>query len=632
MKNINEELNYMKYLFGYQKGVLISEQNILLEQATKADYDAIASSLTSSYKTALEKYGFTSIELQGVGTDSFPTNEYTGEPLFVTLIGKNKVKFYDKEYGSMMAACKSGIKYKKPNEYGTKTSSTVFDDNSPFREAYVDSVTGPATAKNDAQRTKLKPAFDNTMDNISKNVCDLIKLKSEGKNQEVTEKLEAIKKVEEDQQKQNVKPAATTQQTTKPAATTQKTTTQQTTKPAATTQQTTTNPNTVKQDPIYDAPIIEVTKSGNLWKVKAFGSFPVNVKTSGLAKDFIANFTKKVFGDPVLQKTKGDIGITFARIRGGASNVQNNEAVLPEITFNASQPKNYTTYTKIDQTKLNKANYPGDLATNTELAKSRALNLFKEMKSMLPNLKNLAPDIFAEIQKNNPGTTPKINVDIEPLVEGFNVDTGGKPDKDRDVKKYPVPGQHVYMDLTVQIEPNKVKSAGCMKGFSIVVTHSPHNCDVGQYNLYINNELIGMSDVSTASLGTATNPTYAYATDGVILNKYTNNKLGDPGGVRKDTFTIPENVVAKFLAKSTKGEVRISGQEWKPGRHSDQPFFTVKNAAGTVLLNNWSPAKQPECKAEPCPKFDMVVINPCSDDPASAILGNDYGKNITNKT
>jgi hypothetical protein len=186
------------------------------------------------------------------------------------------------------------------------------------------------------------------------------------------------------------------------------------------------------------------------------------------------------------------------------------------------------------------------------------------------------------------------------------------------------------MDLTVQIEPNKVKSVECMKGFTIVVTHSPHNCDFGQYNLYVNDVLIGMSDVSTETLGTSTNPTMAYGTNGVILTKYTNKILGQrdsgPNGIRQDTFTIPGEAVSKFLEKSIKGEVRISAQEWKPERHTDKPFFTVKNASGTVLLDNWSPAEQTPCTSEPCPKFDMVVINPCSDDPSSAILGNNYGK------
>jgi hypothetical protein len=523
----------------------------------------------------------------------------------------------------MRGGCKSGIKYKLPNTYGTKVSSTLFDSeaSSSYRSQYVDSKT-----KIDAERSKFRANFDKAMDGILKNVCELVNLKSQGKDNEVTEKLVGIEQSETKSQ-QTTKPGTTattkpgTTATTKPGTTaTTKPGTTATTKPGTTA---TTKPKTGGQNPIYDKPIINVTKQGNVWKVNTFGSFPIDATEGGLAKAFIKEFVSKVFGDPVLQKTKGDIGITFARIRGGASNY-NNGAVLPDIKFDSSKPTNYISYTKIDKTKLDATKYPGDLTTNTTLAKDRALNLFKEMKKLLPNLKSLAPDIFAEIQKNNPGTTPKVLVDIEPTVEGFNVDTGGVTDKQRDTNLYPVPGQHVYMDLTVQIEPNKVKSADCMKGLTLEVTHSPHNCDLGQYNLYINNELIGMSDVSTKTLGTRSQPTLAKAEEGVILNKYTNGKI-DTDGVRKDTFTIPEASVAKFLAKSTKGEVRITGQEWQPGRHADQPFFTVKNASGAILLNNFSPAKATPCTSVPCPKFDMVVFNPCSDDPASAILGNDYG-------
>ena len=81
----------------------------------------------------------------------------------------------------------------------------------------------------------------------------------------------------------------------------------------------------------------------------------------------------------------------------------------------------------------------------------------------------------------------------------------------------------------------------------------------------------------------------------------------------------------EFLKNSKKGEVKISGQESAPGRHAEQPIFAVKNAAGVKLLNGFTPPASEKCTSQPCPKFTMVVFNPCSDDPSSAILGNDYG-------
>ena len=278
---------------------------------------------------------------------------------------------------------------------------------------------------------------------------------------------------------------------------------------------------------------------------------------------------------------------------------------------------------------------------NSNLALTRAQNLFNQMKTILPDIANKLSELSSELKEKNPSlTNPKISVDITPTYENYNVDTGDKNDTERDKTKYPVPGQHVYMDLTIQIEPDKVKSAECMKGLSIKVAHDPHDCDYGQYNLYINDVLIGMSDVSTDSLGSGSNSTKAYATNGAIINKYTNGASGT-SGVRVDTFTIPASAVQTFLKNSKKGEIRISGQEADYARHAEQPIFSVTNAAGTKLLTGFRPPAKEKCASpsgrplnrdippaneSPCKKFDMVVFNPCSDDPSSADLGINYGK------
>jgi hypothetical protein len=51
----------------------------------------------------------------------------------------------------------------------------------------------------------------------------------------------------------------------------------------------------------------------------------------------------------------------------------------------------------------------------------------------------------------------------------------------------------------------------------------------------------------------------------------------------------------------------------------------VTNAAGIKILTGFTPPSTEKCTSKPCPKFTMVVFNPCSDDPQSAILGNNYG-------
>jgi hypothetical protein len=251
------------------------------------------------------------------------------------------------------------------------------------------------------------------------------------------------------------------------------------------------------------------------------------------------------------------------------------------------------------------------------------------MKIILPDIANKLSELSGELKEKNPSlTNPKISVDITPTYENYNVDTGDKNDTERDKTKYPVPGQQVYMDLTIQIEPDKVKSAECMKGLSIKVEHLPHDCDRGQYNLYINDVLIGMSDVSTHTLGTRTTPTKAYATNGAIINKYTNG-LTATDGVRVDTFTIPASAVQTFLKNSKKGEIVITGQEATPDRHAEQPIFSVTNSAGVKILPSYSPPSgNATCTSSPCPKFNMVIFNPCSDDPTSADLGLEYLNNL----
>ena len=56
--SINEDINYIKYLMGYQKGRVISEQKKIISEQKRADYDKIISDLLSTYKPVLNKYGF----------------------------------------------------------------------------------------------------------------------------------------------------------------------------------------------------------------------------------------------------------------------------------------------------------------------------------------------------------------------------------------------------------------------------------------------------------------------------------------------------------------------------------------------------------------------------------------------
>lgn len=618
MKHIKEEINIMKYLIQYDRGRILSEQKHILLEQNKKDYDNIANQLSTTWSTTLQKYGLTdTIKFYGTDAQGNLVEDYTTKPTVVSIGLSNAYNTgEDGIFESAYFACNTQVKFTKPNDKVKITAYALATDTTsglqPYgqRTAYANS-TGE---KNDAKREVLKKNFDTTTKNIAKQICQLIDSLANG--EDVQPKLDAIAETEAkaNQPKTTTTPGKTT--TTTPVKTTP------TTQTKATSTDISGNP------PPFDKPIVEVVRSGNVWKVYAFGSFPVDVTKNNLSKDFIEVFAKKIFEDPVLLKTKGNVGITLANIRGGASNY-NNGPVVPDVYFKGNSWKVAIPMS----VNAEDPKYTGDDQKNRDLALNRAKNLFTQMKTILPNIATQLSELKTDLQSKNPELkNPKINVSVEPTYTNYNVFTGDLNDTDRDKTKFPVPGQQVYMDLTIQIEPDKVKSAECMKGLTIKVEHISHNCDKGQYNLFMNGELIGMSDVSTETLGSKSKPTLSYAAPGVTLNKYTNYLLHDQG-VRTDTFKISAESVQKFLKNSKKGEIKIEGQEWMGGRHAEQPLFTITNAAGTVLLNKWSPTKTTPCPAGTaqgqCPKFTMVVFNPCSDDPSSAILGNDYGTTKT---
>ena len=608
MEKLNEELKYIKYLLGYERDKTLLEQKIILEQATKYDYDQISSSLVTSYTTTLQKYGFNSLNFYGLDSSNNLTNDYTGMPTIVGLGITTPLETQDGPVSISVANCGDNNINAQIDGKKTLVSSIIpvygnVTNSSAIASQYVKNAAAAAkiTKVTSAIEDKYKDQFNKTVRSMISEACKLIKLKSEG--QDVKTQLEQIYNVNNPQPKTPTTPAKPTTPTppVKPTTTTEVTPSE--------------NP------PPFDKPIVEVKRNGNIWKVYAFGSFPVDVTKNDLSKEFIKEFTKKIFEDPVLSKTKGNVGITLAKLRGGASNY-NNGPVFPDIRFTG---KNWKTFTKVNPSTSGDTKYTGRRDVNTNLALTRAQNLFAQMKTILPDIANKLSELSGELKQKNPSlTNPKISVDITPTYENYNVDTGDLNDTERDKQKYPVPGQQVYMDLTIQIEPDKVKSVECMKGLTIKVQHTPHDCDKGQYNLYVNDTLIGMSDVSTQTLGSKSKPTLAYAANGATINKYTNGAVAE-AGVRIDKFTIPATAVQTFLKNSKKGEIRISGQESEPDRHAEQPIFSVTNAAGTKILTGFTPPISEKCTSEPCPKFTMVVFNPCSDDPQSAILGNNYG-------
>ena len=153
MEKLNEELKYIKYLLGYERGKTLIEQKIILEQATKSDYDQIVSSLLTSYTPTLEKYGFNNITLYGIDEKNNLTTDYTGTPTIIGFSSTSPVSYYDKNYSNYYFACGGGVGKKFYNPDILELESVSNNSGSPyapFRENYG------KPGKTDAEKTKLK--------------------------------------------------------------------------------------------------------------------------------------------------------------------------------------------------------------------------------------------------------------------------------------------------------------------------------------------------------------------------------------------------------------------------------------------------------------------------------------------
>ena len=115
MSNINEELKHMKYLLGYKKGVIISEQKIVNEVDDETDLEDVTTTQTTDPKTKTIKGGigakFGNQEFNWLGIQRSPTRigldfEYTKElnqelNTAGDILGKMNEEIDDKDYVSL---------------------------------------------------------------------------------------------------------------------------------------------------------------------------------------------------------------------------------------------------------------------------------------------------------------------------------------------------------------------------------------------------------------------------------------------------------------------------------------------------------------------------------------------------
>jgi hypothetical protein len=619
----------MKYLLDYSRGKVISEQkNILLEQV-KEDYDKIKTDLGTTYSTTLTKYGISGFNIMGNDADKKTSENYIGKPTTITFTPTVMLK---SDSGQDIG----GLYYVCSNPDGGIQS---FGNKLRYQKQYQ--LSNSTDKSTEIERGTLRSSFENSLKNIGTNLCKLIEKVS--KKEDITKSIQTITKNES-----SSNTTAVTTPTT-PAKTTTTPTTPTTPEKTTTTTPVNTNLGSNK----YTEPIITVTYDKNFkkWIVEGFASLATMSSDSASFDELLIKKIKtSVFGskDPEILKNKDYITLTFAEIRGGASNTWK-DTVDADATFGVGGT-NYRLITPIDVTNKSQG-----YISNVALAKKRANEFLGKIKTELPKLN--AGDLG----------TIKVTSLTKSDVKAYSIDTGGVSDTDptRDWVTHPLPGQHIYIKLTIKLQgppPTKTGSLGCLKGSKIKIGYFPskgqsgHSCDTATFDVYLNEDtLIGTVDIG----------------NGVYLNTSCNDLTGDylnqckkykgmfkfdggtvsdgvVGGERYREITIPDNKIQEIINSSTTGEVDIyikgkdsSYYSTKRGfpkgsgdvftTHQETPWVSFfPNGATTATVDEAPFGKFQRCGGEgglpSCGKNFVLRFNPCGKNKLEATMDSGVGE------
>lgn len=376
------------------------------------------------------------------------------------------------------------------------------------------------------------------------------------------------------------------------------------------------------EKPPFNAPLVSIKKLNNTeWRVNAFGTFPVNVTTGPLATQFMDAIVAKVYQDPMLAdpKYKGRVTMTIAHIFGGASNY-NSGPVKPDMDAIYEQAKGSVKYVQ-SKPVTDDSVFTGNYELNTKLALNRAVNLFKVLKTQLP------------LRTANP-----IKMSVQEEIKGYNVNTGGVIDKDRNSKLYPVPGQHVNMVLTIKIRPenpSKVGSLECMKGLQIKVETTQHGCDTAAFDVKLNTFKLGAVDLGNDVVGVPGKRDELGKIREQLPNCYSDGKSG---GKRYRIFKIEDGQI-KSIVTSADGSITVfikghdsvqyerrfgltANQSYAGtmSTHADVPFVTISRGSNIIYQQAPTPntyafgGSRKPCGAagNPCQEYGLIKFNPCA--------------------
>ena len=256
--------------------------------------------------------------------------------------------------------------------------------------------------------------------------------------------------------------------------------------------------------------------------------------------------------------------------------------------------------------------YNGDEKRNKSLAVNRGINFWNAFKKDF--------------------TDKNIKIVKDPTIDesaGVIVDTGGKVDSERISKKYPNPGQYVFLQVSLDGTPtpqsiedklkSKTQSRECLTGMKVEVVYYDdersgckdknsnkggcHICNQAKFNVYLNNVFIGQANLNNASSETQEGQTGD----------------GERGGSRKSTFIINEEEArgitqAKVDAKKQKipqGSVVFSIKGVSDNVHADVPWVKLTTGQGEVIFDRLAEGKEKWKRGDKSIHNLIGPFNPC---------------------
>ena len=146
-KNILNEKNYINYLINYNRGKVISEQQIITEQV-KDDYDKIKTDLYPVYSQKLLDLGISEINIMGTDTEGKISKNYIDKPTRITFTPTTMLKNLQlDDIGEIYYECSTSntdgilpfkikLKYQKQYQDNNSTNTTTTEAGSSLRSRF----------------------------------------------------------------------------------------------------------------------------------------------------------------------------------------------------------------------------------------------------------------------------------------------------------------------------------------------------------------------------------------------------------------------------------------------------------------------------------------------------------------